>query len=60
MVPAELAITRAIEIVVVIGTDPRLTDAVGFLAQARDKVADYVDEVDAQHEKIHAERKVRS
>lgn len=43
MVPAELAIGDAIEAVEKSGCHPLLTDAVVLLAQARDKVADFVD-----------------
>ena len=39
----EYAIRNAIVLVERLGADPRLTDAVVLLQQARDKVADYVD-----------------
>ena len=39
----EYAIRNAIVLVEQLGADPRLTDAVVLLQQARDKVADYVD-----------------
>lgn len=43
MTPAELAITRAMELVEEAGCHSRLTDAVILLQDARDAVADYVD-----------------
>lgn len=44
MTPAELAITEAIRVVELMGADVRLTEAVILLGQARDRVADYVDD----------------
>ena len=44
MCPAELAIRSAILAVEVMGADPTLTDAVCHLQNARDHVADYVDQ----------------
>lgn len=44
MTHGEVAITRAIAIVEAMGADARLTDAVTLLAQARDRVADFVDD----------------
>lgn len=41
--PAEKAIFDAVQAVEAAGAHPRLTDAVVFLGQARDAVADYVD-----------------
>lgn len=41
--PAELAIRKAMDAVEEAGADPLLTDAVGLLDQAREKVADFVD-----------------
>ena len=41
----ELAIRAAIDMVEALGADPRLTEAVILLDQARDKVADFVDGV---------------
>lgn len=41
--PAEKAIAAAVEEVEKAGADPLLTDAVILLAQARDKVADFVE-----------------
>lgn len=43
MTPAELAISRAVEEVEKAGADVLLTDAVILLAQAREKVADFVE-----------------
>ena len=45
MVPAELAILKAVESVEQMPADVRLTDAVNLLGQARAKVADFVDGV---------------
>jgi hypothetical protein len=45
LTPAELAIREAVCVVELAGCDTRLTDAVNLLAQARDKVADFVDGV---------------
>lgn len=42
--PAELAIRAATEAVEAAGAHPLLTDAVVLLVQARNKVADFVDE----------------
>jgi len=42
--PAEVAIYNAMQEVEKVGADVRLTDAVNLLSQAKDKVADYVDE----------------
>lgn len=44
--PAEIAINSAIQIVETIGADVRLTDAVILLAQAQNKVADFVDDAE--------------
>jgi hypothetical protein len=44
MTPAELAITKAIEEVEKIGADVRLTNAVINLSDARNHVADYIDQ----------------
>lgn len=43
MVPAETAITDAIEEVELMSAHPLLTEAIILLQQAREKVADYVD-----------------
>lgn len=43
-VPAETAITAAIDAVENLGADVRLTEAVNLLSEARDKVSDYIDE----------------
>ena len=45
MTKAELAITSAMDAVEEAGADVRLTEAVVLLQQARDKVADFVDQV---------------
>lgn len=42
-VPAEKAIYDAIQIIENMGADVQLTDAQTLLAQAKEKVADYVD-----------------
>ena len=42
--PAELAIYKAMEEVEEIGADVRLTDAINKLNEARNLVADFVDE----------------
>ena len=42
--PAELAIYKAMEEVEKIGADVRLTDAINKLNEARNLVADFVDE----------------
>lgn len=52
MVPAELAITKAMESVETSGCDPLLTDAVILLQQARNKVADYVDGLEARRQQV--------
>lgn len=44
MFPAELAIREAVLAVERLGADVKLTEAVILLQQAKDKVADYVDE----------------
>jgi len=44
MCAAELKIVEAVETVERMAADSRLTDAVTLLQQARDKVADYVDD----------------
>jgi hypothetical protein len=46
MVPAELAILKALEAVEAMAADIRLTDAVVMLGYARNRVADYVDGVE--------------
>lgn len=43
--PAEVAIRAAMAAVEAAGCDPRLTDALCLLAQAKDRVADFVDGV---------------
>jgi hypothetical protein len=48
MTPAELAIRNAMLAVEEAGCDVQLTDAVTLLAQARDKVADFVDKKPAK------------
>src|SRR5690349_2059222 len=48
LTPAETAIRNAMIAVEEVGADPLLTDAVILLQQARDKVADYVDQVPRQ------------
>jgi hypothetical protein len=45
MVPAELAIVRAMQAVENAGGGAALTDAVGLLVRARGRVADYVEAV---------------
>lgn len=45
MTPAELAITEAMRVVEGAGCDPQLTVAIVLLGKAREKVADFVDEV---------------
>ena len=44
LTPAESAIVKAIETTEGLAADVRLTDAVVLLAQAREKVADFVDD----------------
>lgn|GEM_PF-1348155 len=46
LTPAELAIRDAVLAVEAAGCDPRLTDAVVLLGQAKEKVADFVDGVE--------------
>lgn len=46
-VPAEKAIYDAVQIVEAMGADPRLTEAVNLLAEARARVADFVDGVNS-------------
>jgi hypothetical protein len=46
--PAELAIRAAVDAVEMAGCHPLLTAAVILLAQAREKVADFVDGVNKQ------------
>lgn len=41
---AELAITKAMEEIELVGADPRLTDAQIKLSEAKDLLSDYVDE----------------
>lgn len=48
--PAEIAINAAIQIVENIGADVRLTDAIILLAQAQNKVADFVDNIEVKNE----------
>lgn len=43
LVPAELAIQKAVDEVENMPADEKLTEAVILLGQARDKVADFVD-----------------
>ena len=43
--PAELFIRAAVEEFEAVGADPRLTDAVNLLQEAREAVADYIDGV---------------
>jgi hypothetical protein len=50
--PAEKAIYDAMAAVEDMAADPRLTDAVVLLQQARDKVADFVDRVPRQEHKV--------
>lgn len=50
MTPAELAIRNAVGAVEDLAPDERLTRAVILLQQARELVADYVDDVAAEHE----------
>lgn len=52
LTPAERSICAAMEVVEEVGADPRLTDAVVLLQQARDKVADYVDGIESQGHKV--------
>lgn len=47
LTPAELAIRNAVDAVEMTGCHPLLTDAVILLQQAREKVADFVDLLDA-------------
>lgn len=42
--PAEQAIREAIQEIEKMGCDTKLTDAVVLLGQAKDKVADFIDE----------------
>ena len=44
LTPAEVAIREAIIAVENAGADVRLTEAIGLLTDAKNKVADYVDE----------------
>ncbi len=44
LAPAEIAIAKALEAVEALGAAPALTDAVTHLQEARECVADYVDE----------------
>ncbi len=41
---AELAIQMAVDEVEKIGADPKLTEAVMLLSQARERVADFIDQ----------------
>lgn len=50
LTPAELAIYKAVLEVEKIGSNLLLTDAIILLNQAKNKVADFVDIVDVQHE----------
>lgn len=43
--PAEMAIYNAVQEVEKLAADVRLTDAVTLLQQAREKVADFIDDV---------------
>lgn len=47
MTPAEKAIYDAVQIVDSLPPDVRLTDAIILLHKAREKVADYVDNIEA-------------
>ena len=44
MTPAEKAISEAVKLIEEMPADTRLSEAQVLLAQARDKVADFVDE----------------
>lgn len=44
-VPAELAIRKAVDEVEAMGADPKLTNAVILLGEAREMVADFIDKV---------------
>ena len=46
LTPAELAIRNAVLAVEEMPADVRLTDAVVLLQKAKEKVADFVDEID--------------
>jgi hypothetical protein len=52
MFPAELAIREAMIKVEEIGCDTQLTDAVIFLSQAQNKVADYFDQKEREAQKL--------
>ncbi len=47
--PAEKAIQDAVDVVEAAGCDPRLTNAVNLLAQARECVADFVDGIETRY-----------
>jgi hypothetical protein len=44
MVPAELTLLEATRLIENMGADPRLTEAQMLIAEARSKVADFVDD----------------
>ena len=56
LTPAEKAIYDAVQAVELAGADTRLTDAVNLLQAARDKVADFVDNVPAKRETFGAHK----
>ena len=52
-VQAERAIAYAVEVVERVGCDPRLTDAINLLHEARMAVADYVDQKPVMRWSVH-------
>lgn len=57
LAPAEIAIVKALEAVEALGAAPTLTDAVQRLQEAREHVADYVDEHVREH--VHIQQRER-
>ena len=53
MTPAEIAIFNAMQEVEKIGADLKLTEAVVLLAKAKDCVADFVDNIESDFDKIN-------
>lgn len=50
---AELAIQHAVDVVEVMGADPRLTDAVVLLAEAKRRVAAFIDGAPVDTPNLH-------
>lgn len=57
MTPAEIAIRNALVAVEEMGADPRLTDAVTLLDNAKEAVADFVDGVPRRIERYYPDPK---